>query len=161
MKDSLPTERIVAMKIDYVRKHDVVAWLDLAREVEPLFGPMVGQDDFHESLKAAISNKSAYCARDEHGRPLGIVAVSQERNEITWLAVAKSARGRGIGGQLLAHAVSRLDAARPLRIQTFAASVPEGAAARKLYLAAGFVDAVAGDLNTAGLPTVIMEKRVA
>ena len=147
------------MKIDAVGKKDVVVWMNLAKEVEPLFGPMVGQDDFHTAMKDIISSQNAFCARDENGQALGIVAVDPEQNEILWLAVANAARGYGIGQELLAHAIDCLDAKRPLRVQAFAAGVPAGTGARKLYLNAGFVDIADGGLNPAGLPTVFMEKK--
>lgn len=147
------------MKIDAVGKKDVVVWMDLAKEVEPLFGPMVGQDDFHAAMKEIISSQNAFCTRNENGQPLGIIAVAPEQNEILWLAVAHAARGYGIGKELLAHAIDCLDAKRPIRVQTFAAGVPSGTGARKLYLNAGFVDIADGGLNPAGLPTVWMEKK--
>lgn len=147
------------MKIDIVGKKDIVTWLDLAKEVEPLFGPMIGQDDFHTALKAIISSQNAYCARDEIGRPLGIVAVSPVENQILWLAVFSSSQGQGIGEKLLDYAMNQLNASAPIRVQTFADSVPAGAPARKLYLAAGFLDNADGGLNPAGLSTVFMEKK--
>lgn len=146
------------MKIDAVGKKDVVVWMNLAKEVEPLFGPMVGQDDFHTAMKDIISSQNAFCARDENGQALGIVAVDPEQNEILWLAVSTGARGNGIGESLLTHAIACLDAKRPIHVQTFAAKVPAGMAARKLYRAAGFVDVADSGLNPAGLPTVLMEK---
>lgn len=147
------------MKIDAVGKKDVVVWMDLAKQVEPLFGPMVGQDDFHTAMKEIISKQNAFCARDESGQPLGIIAVAPEQNAILWLAVLSANRGNGIGKKLLAHAIDHLDAKRPIRVQTFAAKIPAGLAARKLYLAAGFADIAEGGLNPAGLPTVLMEKK--
>ena len=147
------------MKIDAVGKKDVVAWMNLAKEVEPLFGPMVGQDDFHTAMKEIISSQNAFCTRNESGQPLGIIAIAPKQNEILWLAVACAARGRGIGKELLAHAISCLDAKRPIRVQTFAAGVPAGVGARKLYLDADFVDVADSGLNPVGLPTVFMEKK--
>ena len=147
------------MKIDVVGKRDIVTWLDLAKEVEPLFGPMIGQDDFHIALKTIISSQNAYCARDESGRPLGIIAVSPAENQILWLAVFAAFKGKGVGKKLLNYAIGQLNESLPIRVQTFADSVHAGAPARKLYLAAGFLDVAAGGLNPAGLPTVFMEKR--
>ena len=147
------------MKIDIVGKRDIVIWLDLAKEVEPLFGPMIGQDDFHTALKAIISSQHAYCARDESGKPLGIVAISPVENQILWLAVFAASKGQGIGKKLLDYAISQLNESAPIRVQTFADSVPAGAPARKLYLTAGFLDSADGGRNPAGLSTVFMEKK--
>lgn len=147
------------MKIDVVGKKDIVTWLDLAKEVEPIFGPMIGQDDFHTALKAIISSQHAYCARDESGKPLGIVAVSPVENQILWLAVFAASKRQGIGKKLLDYAMNQLNESAPIRVQTFSDSVPAGASARKLYLAAGFLDNIGGGLNPAGLPTVFMEKK--
>lgn len=147
------------MKIDIVGKRDIVTWLDLAKEVEPIFGPMIGQDDFHTALKTIISSQDAYCARDESGRPLGLVAISPAKNQILWLAVFTSSKKQGIGKKLLDYAMNQLNERAPIRVQTFADSVPAGAPARKLYLAAGFLDVADGGLNPAGLSTVFMEKK--
>jgi len=42
-------------------------------------------------------------------------------------------------------------------LQAFYLSVPEGTAARRLYLESGFADLKDGGPNPAGIPTVIME----
>ncbi len=149
------------MKIDTVKKKDLAAWLELAREVEPLFGPMLGHDAFHNAMKSAIISKNAYCIRHaEHSTPLGIIVISPERNEIDWLAVKASARGKGVGKALLEHAISTMPASLPLRVQTFSATVAAGLSARMLYLRAGFCEKTTAGLNPAGYPTVIFEKQV-
>jgi hypothetical protein len=42
---------------------DIAGWLDLAREVKPLFGPMVGDPSFSAFLVQNIARGTAFCAR--------------------------------------------------------------------------------------------------
>lgn len=139
---------------------DFDQWLRLAREVEPLFGPMVDDPGFREGLKQALSDGSALCVRKADGgsgRTLhGGIVVSREENEILWLASAEESRGQGIGKALLEEALDCLDRSRPMSVTTFDGSVGEGLPARKLYRMYGFEDSRPGGLNPAGIPTVVM-----
>lgn len=136
------------------------AWLALAREVEPLFGPMAGEEGFVRAVKETIAAKRAYCIRDREGL-VGVIAISGEGNAIEWLAVAARARGKGYGRELLAFALGQCDPGRPVTVQTFDDSCPAGAAARKLYTDAGFVEAEKAGPNPAGVPTVILRLSLA
>ena len=140
---------------------DFDSWLLLAREVEPLFGPMADQLDFQESLKHAIALNTAFCIRSESNGDnksvIGGVVISKESNEIVWLAVSKKYRGKGYGRKLLEYAINKLNQQEKIFIQTFDESVIQGEPARKLYLAYGFTDIKDGGLNPAGVPTVVMQ----
>mgnify|MGYP001210771667 FL=1 len=149
------------MNVDYSNLSDFAAWISLAREVEPLFGPMADEAPFQEAIRDAISEKRAFCIRasaDEKDASLsGGVVISEEANEIVWLAVAERCRGMGFGRQLLKFAINRLNPHKSIFVQTFDQSVPEGTAARHLYLESGFTDLKDGGPNPAGIPTVIMQ----
>lgn len=143
------------------RENDFEAFIALAREVEPLFGPMADEEPFRQALRQAIARGDALCIRPEEKGDapalMGGVVVSKESNEIAWLAVSGGYRGRGCGRRLLQAAIDKLDPERDMVVQTFDASVPEGKAARKLYHDFGFADCGDGGLNPAGLATVIMK----
>ncbi|MDT8904008.1 GNAT family N-acetyltransferase [Anaeroselena agilis] len=141
--------------IDFVTMNDTEAWLALAREVEPLFGPMAGEAGFIQAVEEIIAARKAYCVRDREGLAGG-VAVSG--NAIEWLAVAARARGKGYGRALLAFALEKCDPALAVTVQTFDASCPEGAAARQLYTDAGFVETEKAGPNPAGVGTVMMRR---
>ncbi len=145
------------MRVEYSEADDFEAWLALAREVEPLFGPMADDAGFQAGLKMAIEGRTAFCIRSEEGLKGGIV-IAKESNEIAWLAVSRQYRQRGCGRELLSHAISQLDQQKSILVQTFAEAVPAGASARKLYAAFGFADLKEGGLNPAGVPTVIMRR---
>lgn len=149
------------MNVDYSNLSDFTAWISLAREVEPLFGPMADEPLFQEAIKEAIAEKRTFCIRasaDEKDASLsGGVVIAEEANEIIWLAVAGRCRGMGFGRQLLKFAISRLNPQKNIFVQTFDQSVPEGTAARRLYLESGFADLKDGGPNPAGIPTVIMQ----
>ena len=141
-------------------KEDFPGWIELAAEVEHLFGPMVEEPDFQSGLQAAIDEKRAFCIREEPatpgGRLCGGIVILPWAREIAWLAVRKQSRGKGYGRALLAQALSRMEAGGDVCVQTFDPSVKEGAPARALYRSFGFVDHKGCEPNSAGLPTVIM-----
>ena len=146
------------MRIEPIKPCDIEAWLELVREVEPLFGPMIGMDGFQEHLAMAVGEERAFGIRNDRGELCGVVVVSYEKNEIEWLAVASRDRENGFGEILLHYAIKKLDAQLPITVQTFAEGVPGGAGARKLYRKCGFEEIEPAGLNPAGLPTVIMQR---
>lgn len=144
------------MTIRLVTNEDLDEWLQLAREIEPLFGKMVGCDDFLFGIKETISNKSAFCVIHTTNEIGGIVAVDKNKNEIVWLAVHREYQSKGYGRQLLKAAMDSLDDTRPVFVQTFSAAITEGKVARHLYEQFGFVDYKEAGKNPAGIDTVIM-----
>ncbi len=140
--------------------NDYLDWLKLAKDVEPLFGPMVDDPIFRDGLRKAILEENAFCiaGRDSEGNGVfhGGIIISKRTNEILWLAVGRQSRGRGIGAALLSEAINRLDPARPITLTTFDQTVEAGAPARKLYQSFEFRDSVAAGLNPAGIPTISM-----
>ena len=151
-----------SMDVDHSNLEDFDAWLSLAMEVEPLFGPMAHERAFKEALMQAISEGRAFCIRsdqvEKESSLKGGIIISRESNEIAWFAVSKPYRGMGVGRQLLEFAVGQLNPQESIVVETFDASVPEGMAARKLYMDFGFTDNQDGGLNPAGIPTVIMKR---
>jgi GNAT superfamily N-acetyltransferase len=146
--------------IEFVTNNDMHSWLELAKEVEPLFGPMVEDRGFQDGLKAVIAEKRAYCIRENSKILYGVIVISKTKNEIEWFAVATKARRKGYGELLLRYAVDHLDAMRPIMVQTFDKTVSDGIGARKLYLKMGFRDFEKAGLNPAGIPTVILKRDV-
>lgn len=145
--------------IRLVKPGDIPAWLELAREVEPLFGPMADSDDFRNGIRQVILDESAFCGETEGGTIGGIIALNRQRNEIAWLAVASACRGRGIGRLLMETAMRELDSTAEILVQTFAAGIASGTSARALFTGFGFTDAEAAGKNPAGIDTVIMKRR--
>jgi len=148
------------VKVDYSNVTDFDAWIALAREVEPLFGPMADEVAFQDALQRAISEKAAFCIRSTPNEKeeilRGGIVISKEANAIEWFAVSHRYRNRGYGRQLLQRAVSELNPREDICVQTFDGSVLEGKAARKLYCDFGFTEYKNSGFNPAGVPTVIM-----
>ncbi len=144
------------MKIDTVSKTDIENWLQLAGEVENLFGPMREDPDFLAALEVAIGEERAFCIRDGQAGLIAAIVLSYEKNEIEWLAVTSSRQKSGLGGQLLQHALQKLDSARNISVQTFASVAAIGDSARKLYMKYGFKEVSPAGQNPAGIATVIM-----
>ncbi len=75
--------------IRFVTLNDIPAWLELAKEVEPLFGKMAGNADFEHGIRHAILEKSVYGVENDHHSLKGIIALNRHENAIAWLAVRK------------------------------------------------------------------------
>jgi GNAT superfamily N-acetyltransferase len=124
---------------------DVPAWLALAKEVEPLFGPLVHDDRFRRALWRNIARGSALCMRAgdrSPGNPLmgGLLLSSHPpQYQIGWLAVARCWRRQGVGRLLVAHALARVRRPATVSVITFGPGVPGGEAARSFYAKLGFV----------------------
>jgi len=140
---------------------DFSDWLELAREVEPLFGPMTDDPAFCDGLRQAILEGNAFCLIESddgkrRGLFLGGIVISKEANEIVWFAVFQHSRGQKIGAALLAEAIRKLDRTRPITVTTFDRTIGDGIPARSLYESVGFRDSSAVGPNPAGIPTVTM-----
>jgi hypothetical protein len=57
--------------IDLATEDDFGAFIELAGEVEEVFGPMVDEPGFHDAVRRNISRRSALLARDSLGTPAG------------------------------------------------------------------------------------------
>jgi GNAT superfamily N-acetyltransferase len=120
-------------------REDIPSWLEIAREVEPLFGPM---PDFEPVLLRNIGRGTALCVGDASGQVLGgMLLGAPPRVRISWLAVRAPARRRGVGHALVAEAVRRCPPPCEVVAETFGADNTEGHPARRLYESFGFVPA--------------------
>jgi GNAT superfamily N-acetyltransferase len=117
------------------RVDDLDPWLRIAREVEPLFGPM---PDLRQDIERGTTRGTALVAV-EAGSVLGACLLSRDGapHAIHWLAVAVSRRRHGIGHLLLDAVRSRWPAGA-ITVVTFTADAPGGKAARRLYESHGF-----------------------
>jgi ribosomal protein S18 acetylase RimI-like enzyme len=116
---------------------DVASWLEIAREVGPLFGPM---PDFESTLRRNIGRGTALCVRDPGGQVLGgMLLRAAPHTQITWLAVRSSARRQGVGHALVAEALRRYPPPCEVLVDTFGEDIIEGYPARRLYESLGFL----------------------
>ena len=145
------------MNVQCAEPTDFDAIIAMAREVEPLFGPMADDEGFQMGLKQAIEQGVVFCSRQGEGaEATGAIIVSKEHNQILWFAVRKASRNMGAGKALLKRALEALDRSGDIYVQTFDSTLDEGAGARALYTAAGFDEFENGGENPAGVPTVIL-----
>ena len=117
---------------------DIASWLEIVRQVEPLFGDM---PMFDVTLKSNIARRSALCVRAPSGEALGGVLLGGQApdNWIRWLAVRRTARGQGIGAALLTEILRIWPAPCTISLATFGADNIDGRPARRLYERFGFV----------------------
>lgn len=132
------------MLVQTACEEDVQRWLELAAEVEELFGPMVGAPGFHRALGKNLDRRSAYCVREGDGPPgsplAGAIMFSPSPPEykIGWLAVAGRWRRRGVGRLLVEHVLAQVVPPASVRVITFSEGEPEGLPARFFYESMGF-----------------------
>ena len=144
------------MRVTAATPADVPAWLDLALEVEPLFGPLVSNPEFCEALQRVIEGGAAFCVREGDslpGAPLlgGLLWFPDPpRYKLGWLAVAERARRQGVARRLIDHALTTVTRPATVSLTTFADGEPEGDAARRLYTRIGFRPAGPAPDNPAG-----------
>ncbi|MDD3516412.1 MAG: GNAT family N-acetyltransferase [Synergistaceae bacterium] len=141
--------------ITYLGFEDMQAVLGLASQVESLFGPMVGVADFEKGLEDCLKTGRVLGCKVQND-VCGAAIVDRDGNELCWFVVDSGKRGLGIGARMLEKVIVELDPGREMTVQTFAPGVPEGEAARRLYMKYGFADREDGGLNPAGIRTVIM-----
>jgi GNAT superfamily N-acetyltransferase len=140
------------MRVQIAGDEDVRSWLDLAAEVEPLFGPMLDTPEFHEALRRNIGRGTAFCVREGDGPPgaslMGGLLFSPRRPDrpeyrIGWLAVAERWRRLGVGRHLVEHVFALVELPATLSVVTFGADVAAGQSARRFYERLGFSPAEA------------------
>ena len=139
-----------------LRIDDYTTWLEIAKTVEPLFGPMVNSPDFQNGIRHSIETGNSYGIEHSDGALAGIIAIDRVKNEILWLAVHEKYRGNRYGDKLVKKAIEELEKNGEITVQTFAKTVPEGKSAITLYEKNGFVELRKSGKNPANIETVIM-----
>jgi GNAT superfamily N-acetyltransferase/predicted kinase len=136
----------VILRAEAAASADIPSWLELAAEVEPLFGPM---PDFAARARRGVQRGSALVVRDPAKAVIGGALLSAESagRHIRWLAVRTDMRRRGVGSILLTEILRRWPAPGAIDVVTFGPDVVGGQPARSLYQSFGFVP---GDLLPAG-----------
>jgi ribosomal protein S18 acetylase RimI-like enzyme len=128
-------------------EEDIPAWLDLAAEVETLFGVALTSDDgFLKALHRNVCRGTAMCVREDDDLPGaflcgGLLYSPTHRPvyELSWLAVASRCRRHGIGHALVEGFLKTIEPPAEISLLTFCENAPDGAAARHLYESMGFL----------------------
>ncbi|WJH39399.1 GNAT family N-acetyltransferase [Aliirhizobium terrae] len=125
------------MQVELAETYDIKAWMDLAQEVAPLFGPM---DGFETVLRRKIWQRQAYCVRSPDQRLMGAMLFGGVGKEfwIRWLAVSLDARRQGVGRSLVNTAILITPLDSTLSVDTFAEGEPGAMEAGGLYRSCGF-----------------------
>src|SRR5687767_4385541 len=98
------------MHVALAQPADIPAWLDLAAEVEFLFGPMAADPGFRAALERHMERQTAFCIREQDDVPgvplMGALLFSARHPphyKIGWLAVAERWRQRGVANMLVEY----------------------------------------------------------
>jgi len=133
------------MHVVLAQPADIPVWLNLAAEVESLFGPMVDDPAFHQALEGNIQRQTAFCIREQAHAPgtplLGALLFSARHAphyKISWLAVAQRWRRQGVAHALVEHCFQLIQPPAELSVVTFGADNAAGRAARQFYQRLGF-----------------------
>lgn len=128
---------MIAPRVRLATSDDMLAWLALTEEVEPLFGPM---PDIEQHIRRGIDRGTALVVTNQHGTLLGAALLSRDGqpHAIHWLAVSSTMRRQGAGRALLQAILDRWGDGLPVDVVTFGANVPGSEPARALYAACGF-----------------------
>lgn len=133
------------MHIVLAQPTDLQAWLDLAAEVEFLFGPMIADPGFHAALERNIARQTAFCIREQDGAPgrplmgaLLFSATHAPHYTIGWLAVAQRWQRQGVAQMLVEHCFQRIQPPADLSVVTFGEENLAGRPARRFYVRMGF-----------------------
>jgi GNAT superfamily N-acetyltransferase len=135
---------LTCARVTVAQREDIPAWLILAQEVEPLFGPLVNNASFLSALHRNIKRGTAFCVHEENGPGgvplLGGLLFSPKPPVYTigWLAVTKQYRRQGIGQKLIEHIVGLVGSSGELVVTTFGKGHPAGEPARRFYKRLGF-----------------------
>lgn len=134
------------MNVTRAAHEDIEQWLQLAAEVEYLFGPMVDEPHFVEAVEKSIEMGRAFCIREKDGGPgarlLGGVLFSSSNApiyKIHWLSVSSRVRQQGVGSAILEHVLRMVNPPAEVVVTTFGEDIPDGQPARNLYKKFGFV----------------------
>jgi ribosomal protein S18 acetylase RimI-like enzyme len=146
------------LEAQYAEHKDFEDLLELAKEVEHLFGPMSNEESFQKALKETIDEKRGFCINSEKNLCGGIM-ISTKNNEIAWLVVSKQHKKKGIGKALMDKALKCLDKNKDIFVNTFDDTTKEGKVAQSFYKSFGFTVDSKGEPTPAGISTVHMKRK--
>ena len=153
------------MEARVAERADFGPWLELAAEVETLFGPMARDPVFQRALLRSIARGTAFCIRENDGCPGShlvaglLLSPRPPVHRIGWLVVTESERRSGLGRALLDRALAGIEPPAEVLVITFGPDAPGGESARSLLPEDGVhpggdVGAGSQRSNSAGLPEV-------
>ena len=125
--------------VGYASEADIDAWMALVALVRDAF-PGLSLSEYRETLRKAVSERRALCAKDG-GALLGVLVLSDQHNGIGFLAVHPEARGRGVASALVRKMLEVLPADQDVFVTTYREDDPLGEAPRALYKRLGFEEA--------------------
>lgn len=133
------------MEIREATLDDIPAWLELARQGDQAVGGMGNLDTFYEGFEQYMTDKiqqeEAFIAEDQvNGLCLGIVAISERGNSISFLAMASGEDGLAAGGRLVEAALNALDNSRDITVNVLRSDAPVIQREKELYERFGFVE---------------------
>ncbi|MFF3716427.1 GNAT family N-acetyltransferase [Streptomyces prasinus] len=143
------------MIVRLAREQDLPGFLGLAAQVEHWFGPMVEDPGFHSAVDRHIRQSTALVAISSGSGLLGglLFGAKPPIYHAHWLVVSEEARGKGVGGALMADATRRFVLGPgTIEVVTFGADHPGAVAsgARTFYERLGFTPAEATDPGPEG-----------
>lgn len=154
------------LRVNRAQMADFLTWLDLATEVESLFGPMVTNQSFYRALSKNINRGSAFFLLSGDGKPgnplIGGLLFSSKPPlyEVGWLAVTKKFRRMGVGELLFTHALEHVQTPAEVTVITFGEEHIGGFPARNFYLKMGFFPSEPGLVGPDGCCRQVFRRKI-
>lgn len=126
--------------VQYAKEQDLSSWMELVRAVRwnfPGLETEAAMEEYKATVLKFMNDNRALCVKDGE-KATGVLLFSKKHNMICCLAVSPEYRQQGIGGALLATALSKLDKTKNITVTTFRDDDAKGAAPRALYRKFGF-----------------------
>lgn len=155
------------MIVRLARDQDVPGFIELARQVEHWFGPMVDDPGFAAVVSKNIRRASALVAvtSDETSLLGGLLIGSKPPTcHLRWIVVTEHARGHGVGRALVDDAIRRFaNGPGIVEVVTFGADNPaaDASGARIFYERLGFTPAEAAPIGPEGGSRQVYRKTIA
>lgn len=130
------------MRIQWGQSDDIDNWMNLVEEIRwnfPGLETEKGLAEHRSTVLRFMGKAQALCAKDDHGKIIGVLLFSRSRNMICCLGVSPMHRRCGIASCLLAKALEQLDRTKAISVSTFRENDEKGIAPRALYQKFGFV----------------------
>ena len=129
------------MTVEIASREIISQWLELAKEVEPIFQANMADDpEFNAFMERKLAQLEVLSVRNKNSNLMGVITISRNKNSISWFAVFQMYRGIGVGSKLLEYAINELDSSKEIEVITFREDYVEGIPARIVYQKFGFVD---------------------
>ena len=145
----LGKEKWLHLTIRVVTTADIPKWLELSKEYDSYVKELVqdltewydGNDTspaFDVYMEAKINKREAFMAVDGFDDCLGIIAISRNKNRISFFGVSHKLDFREVGNNLIQYALDMLDDSKLISFNEISSNAHQIQKLREMYIENGF-----------------------